>query len=290
MRDAWNRILHRSWAGLVGRPPADLSDDLEALTPFFATGVKVKAIKDRLSQLPPADQETGRLPAEVLMAVDGCALITPEGRILLDVLTTLARVDSNVIDTELQLSALDQSVGLRSRWHRVWLQKQFEGTLSPAPIGAGIFLLINGSIGESNAFLMPKDGQLDREVGDLVLPLLANFSRHLGGRVPETTRGVQKHWAFTQVSRFLSRYVARDGHEDETLMYVRQGQERALLDVLAKRLAKAAPVERRWVAVDEFVADYRSVRGALSLRGLMHEDPTSTRRIVGRLTSPELEL
>lgn len=287
-RDSWSRILIRSWTALMGRGVGNLSHDLELMAPLFATGTKAKALKDRLSALVPADDHTARLPDEVLMTVDGCALITPEGRILLDVLLKLQRIESNVIDTELQISALDASVALRSKWHRTWIRKQFDGPLSAAPLGAAVFLLLNGSTSESRALRMSSDDRRDRELGSIVLPMIAKFSQQLGGRVPDTSSGLQKHWAFTQVSRLLPRYVARERHDADTLMFVRPGQEPALLAELERRLSKTAPLASRVVAINGLVADYREVRGRLVAINQMFEDPTVTRRLVSRLTGPEV--
>lgn len=287
-RDAWSRILIRSWTALMDRGVGELSHDLDLMAPLFATGAKVKALKDRIAVFAPADDHTARLPDEVLMTVDGCALITPEGRILLDVLLKLQRIESNVIDTELQVSALDESVALRSKWHRTWIRKQFDGPLSAAPLGAAVLLLLNGSTGESRALRMSSDDRQDRELGSIVLPMIAKFSQQLGGRVPDTSGGLQKHWAFTQVSRLLPRYVARERRDAETLMFVRPGQEPALLAELERRLSKTATLESRFVAINGLVADYREVRGRLVAVEQMFEDPTVTRRLVSRLTAPEV--
>lgn len=279
------RILSGSWLALMGRPPLLLESDLDDLGPLFANGAKAKNLKDRIYSLPEADPETKQSPGEIAIIIDGCALITPEGRILLEVLLDLDRLGQREIDSDRQIAALSTATALRSEWHARWLKKQFEAPISAPALGAALFLLINGCVGERHALRMPSDGERDRELGAVVLPLIAAFSKALGGQAPTTDAGIREHWAFTQVSRLLGRDVAREKTDDGTATFVRVGREKHLLDELAKRLERAADGPRRVNAVAGFVDGYRKARGPLAALGQMHEDPTMTRRITGRLAA-----
>lgn len=280
------RILSRSWIELMGTQPGDLDEDLTVLARVFASGAKARVLKDAVYSLPPARPEDRLLPAETLVQVDGGSLITPEGRILLDVLAGLQRAGRTTIEVSEQVSALQRAVALRAMWQRTWLKKQFEGTLSAPPLGAALFLLVNGSIGPESALVLPAADADDRDLGRIVLPLIAAFSAAVGGRVPETDVGVREHWAFSQVSRILGRDVAREPSSAGTVMYVRPGRQAPFLDEVASRLAKLVDVHRRGVAVTGLVEGYRRIRGELAALGQMHEDPTATRRIVQRITNP----
>jgi hypothetical protein len=55
---------------------------------------------------------------------------------------------------------------------------------------------------------------------------------------------------------------------------------------LASRLERTADAHRRHVAITDFTIGYRQARGSLAALGQMHEDPTTTRRITGRLLAP----
>jgi hypothetical protein len=283
---AWIRLLTKNWLALMGRPLRPLKVDLDDMAPLFANGTSLKNIKNRIYALPEADAETKALPQEVVLIIDGCALITPEGRILLDLLLDLQRAGQHEIDVDRQLFALTTASKLRSEWHSRWLHNQFESSISAPVLGAGLFLLVNGSIGESRALLMPSNNQRDRELGAVVMPLVANFSRTLGGRSPATDEGIRQHWVFTQLSRLLGRDVAREKADDGTATWVRVGREKNLLDELTARLEQTADAARRHTAIVDFIDSYRRARGSLAAFGQMYEDPTATRRIASRLLAP----
>lgn len=123
-------------------------------------------------------------------------------------------------------------------------------------------------------------------LGAVVLPLIADFSKSLGGNAPPTDAGIRQHWVFTQVSRLLGRDVAREKAENGTAIFIRVGREGNLLDELASRLERTADADRRYTAIAGFAAGYRQARGSLAALGQMHEDPTTTRRITNRLLPP----
>lgn len=284
-QQTWIRLLHKNWLALMGRQPHMLEADLDDMAPLFANGASAKSLKSRIYALPNADAETKRLPRQLALVVDDCAVITPEGRILLDVLLELQRTGQHEISVDRQISALSTANTLRSEWHARWLRNQFESSISAPVLGGALFLLINGSIGEPRALLMPSDNQRDRELGAIIMPIVANFSAALGGRSPALDTGIRQHWVFTQLSRLLGRDIAREKNESGTVTWVRSGREINLLNELASRLERAAEDARRQIAIENFIDDYRAARGALAALGQMHEDPTATRRITDRLLS-----
>ena len=279
----WIRVLSRTWFALMGRPPELLEDDLDAMAAVFGTGVRASTVKSRVYKLPPADEEASDLPSEVAVLLDGGALITPEGRILLDVLMQLQRTGAHEIDTATQLRALATASSLRVQWQTTWMQKQFTSSISPAVLGAATFLLLNGSIGPDRALLLGQDKSFDTRLGTIVQPLVAGFSEALGREQPTQTPGLRGHWAFSQVSRLMGRDVARDSAAEGALMYVRPGRQEHLTREVASRLDRLQDPARVHVAVLDFVEEYRRRRGALAALGQMHEDPTFTRRMTETL-------
>jgi len=279
----WIRMLSRTWSALMGRPPELLGDDLEAMGAVFGTGVSARTLKARVYQLPPADKEISQLPGEVVVLLDGCALITPEGRILLDALLQLQRTGAQEIDAAMQVRALTSANSLRVRWQATWMHKQFTSSISPAVLGAAIFLLLNGSVGPERALLLAKDKAVDDRLGTIVQPLVAGFSEALGRDQPAQTPGLRGHWAFSQVSRLMGRDVARDATDEGALMYVRPGRQDHLIHEVASRLDRLQDPPRIHVAVLDFVEEYHRRRGALAALGQMHEDPTFTRRMTETL-------
>lgn len=281
----WIHLLSRNWVALMGRPTELLEDDLRAMAAVFGTGVSAGTLKDRVYKLPPADDETSRLPGDVAVLLDGGSLITPEGRILLDVLLQLQRTGAQHIDAATQLRALTTAASLRVQWQTTWMHKQFNSSVSPAVLGAAMFTLINGSVGPERALMLAKDKSFDTRLGAIVQPLVAGFSEALGGKQPTPTPGLRGHWAFSQVSRLMGRDVARDTVADGALMYVRPGRRDHLTGEVASRLQRFQDPPRVHVAVMDFVEDYRRQRGALAALNQMHEDPTFTRRMTEILLS-----
>lgn len=285
-RDEWIATISRDWTRQMGRPPQSLAVDLQALKPLFGAGASPKAVRRRVHLLPPADLDSQHLPAPIGLAVDGCTLITPEGRVFLDVLGDMRSTGSTEIGPAQQIHALELASALRAQWHTEWLRKQFEGSLSASVLGAALFLLVNGSVGAERALRLPGDEGADHELGNVVLPLIERFSEDLGGREIDISTGIRQHWAFSQLSRLLSRHVDRQPAKPDTIIFIRPGSAPALLDELARRLERTADPHRRRRSVLAFVDGYRSARGMLAALDQMHEDPTLTRRIVARLSDP----
>lgn len=279
----WIHLLSRMWLALMGRPPEHLADDLNSMAAVFGTGVSARTLKARVYELPPADEEATELPAEVAVLLDGGMLITPEGRILLDMLMQLQRTGAHEIDTAMQLRALSTTTSLRVEWQTTWMRRQFTSSISPAVLGAAMFLLVNGAVGTERALLLAKDKSFDTRLGMVVQPLVAGFSEALGREQPTETPGLRGHWAFSQVSRLMGRDVARETTDEGALMYVRPGREDHLTRQLAARLERLQDAPRVHVAVLDFVEAYRRRRGALAALGQMHEDPTFTRRMTETL-------
>lgn len=283
----WALLLTRHWASLMGRPPADLVGDLQALAPLFASGGSAKGVKERVHELAQVEASAEDLPRSLVLVIDGSSLITPEGRILLELLMELQRSGRRELTIEQQCWAWANSSRVRSEWHLRWLQKQFQSTVSAPVLGAALFLLINGSVGRERALLMPSDNVRDRELGHVVMPLIVEFSVALGGKAPDIDVGLRQHWVFTQVTRLLGRDVAREKTVEGSVLWVRPERRSHLLEDLERRLQRIADPSRRYTAVFGFADGYRAIRGRLAALGQMFEDPTSTRRTIKQLLAAD---
>ena len=282
----WINSLASAWRELTAREAGDLESDLRDLEPLFGPKSRIRTIRERVYDLTPRSPNADPPPRQALMPIAGGLLITPAGRTLLHVLTEHRESGRPVIEPADYIGAIQALIDARAAWHQKWLSDQFETTLSPPPLAAALLLLINGSIGEDRALRLPADEEADKALAGVVIPLLARFAEALGSKRTLETSTLRSHWAFSQVSRVLGRDVARMPSDEATLMYVKPGRPAHLLDELEHRLAKVADAHRRTEALDQFVNDYRAIRGQLALRGLMHEDPTATQRIVARLSDP----
>lgn len=284
-RDRWTHQLEVLWRALAGAAPGALSEDLPTLLKYFGTGVKIRALRDVTEQLPDF-AAFADLPVETVLQADGAAVITPEGRILLDLLLECRRSDVGSLTQEQRMDATETARLFRSQSHRTWLEKQFDPKLSPTALGAAMYLLVNRSIGVEAALLLPRDDDMSREIADAVLPSIRAFNDALHGR-PVADDGIREHWAFSQVSRFLTRYVRREVPKGaDGSIYIRAGKEKALLDYLAAYLEDSDQTARAF-AVGEFIETYRETRGKLSTWGLDHDDPAWTRKVGRTLVGAE---
>lgn len=283
--EQWITDLEETWLAFSRTSPSDVRSDLQRMSRVFGAGTSARALRRHVGDLGRVDARVLRLPERVALPIGDRALITPEGRILLDVLLQLRRAGGEVVDQDAVVDALDLATRTRAEWYRDWMVKQLDGTLSPPALGAAVFLLVNGSVGREAALEMPDAEAADLALGAVALPMIGLFSERLGGDAPASDTGIRSHWAFTQVSRFLSRRVARETTAKGTALYVKDGHEQDLLADLRRRLAKYK-AHQVGAAVDALVGAYRANRGKLVAAGVSHEEPVHTRRVVAALSPP----
>jgi hypothetical protein len=280
----WIRQLEKCWIAFAQRATGDLTSDLEQLRPLYGTGANAQSLRGTMSELAPHCDPDPALPADLALTFEDRALITPEGRVLLEILQSLQRSGDNVITEVQALWAYNTALTTRCGWGRDWADKQLRGNMSPPVLGAACFLLINGSVGADHALLLPEDDHDDRELGRLVLPLVARFSEALGGTPPPLDSGLRSHWIFTQVSRLLPLDVRRDKGPGGTHLFIRSDRETSLLSNLRMRLAKFDPLSAD-AALSGLIAGYRAVRGSFIALNQSHEDPRHTQTVQRALST-----
>jgi len=277
----WIRALENCWANYTtGCAPSALTADLERMREVFGHGASGKKLRDTVARLIPSEEDV-ELPAGVALPIEGTWLITPEGRILLDALYRLRRSGESVLDPSTQNRALATATQTRSDWYQAWATNQLSGTISASAIGAAVLILINGSTDYPSAFLLPNDEAARPQLRGTLLNMIGGFSVALGGERPATAP-LRNHWAFTQVSRLLSRDIARQSDPDGARLYIRDGREEHLLKDLRDRLAKYPAIQAH-DAVNGITDKYRENRGAFAAFGIMHERPTHTRHVLDSL-------
>lgn len=283
----WISVLELCWVDFAGgHRPAALAADLALLRPIFghgAPGGKLRAAFGNLRE-PGARIE---LPADVALSSEGLDLITPEGRILLDVLHRLRRRGEFVIDAEMQTRALALAVETRTGWYESWAHKQLTGSLSLPPIAAAILILINGSATPTSGFYLPDDETAAADYETAVIDLLGNFSEALGGQRPAQSP-LRNHWAFTQATRVLSRDLERTAQRGGARVHLRENRERHLLADLHSRLAKY-PRAQVQDAVRALVDQYGRHRGLFTAVGGSNERASHTRAVVETLLHGEAD-
>lgn len=276
----WIAALEDCWRSFAAANTGALSTDLARLKRIYGHGSTAALLRSAFAELP--DRALGiDLPSELALQSDGLRLITPEGRILLDVLRRLRRQDTFVIDAEAQIGALTIAFETRNEWYESWANKQLAGSLSPPPIAAAILVLVNGSASPATGLYLPDDDTDAGEYETAVIALLGDFSESLGGSRP-TPGPLRSHWAFSQATRLLSRDLARISDGDGARVYVREGREEHLLENLRGRLRKY-PFAQSADAVRALVARYGALRGLFAAVSGSHERAAHTRSVIAAL-------
>jgi hypothetical protein len=270
----WIAVLEESWVSLAGAGPGPLGADLRSLQSIFGQGASARALRASLRESSGLADALG-LPEGALLRVGDQEVITPEGRILLDCLHQLRRSSSRVLTDSQVANALSMAIEVRSTWYREWALRQVSSNASPPVLGAAVFLLVNGSVGIDRALLLPNSESADRALGDVILPIISDFSEHLGGRRPTAGTGVRSHWVFTQLTRIFYRDIARSSTDAGTTVFVERDREERLIDDLRHRLDRqdAQSVAR---ALESILQAYRTRRGRLISLGVAHEEPSHT--------------
>lgn len=278
---AWIEALEQRWLDFsAGVNPSELSSDLSKLRPIFGHGAVGSRLRTAFSQL--HEHASGvDLPSEVILTSGGLDLITPEGRILLDVLYRLRTRGQFVIDVDMQARSLALAVETRADWFEHWALKQVAGSLSLPPIAAALLILINGSTAPALGFYLPDDEAVSPDYEATVIQLIGDFSEMLGGRRP-ATGPLRNHWAFTQATRVLSRDLQRVPSQEGARVQVREGRESHLLDDLRGRLARQPPAKLRR-AVLALVEQYGRHRGLFASIGGSNERSSHTKWVVESL-------
>ena len=278
----WIAALESLWESFAKTSSATVNKDLVLLGRAFNTGIAPKALRPLVAGIGEQDFDAGFLPSEVCLDLDGTFLITPEGRVLLEVLKMLQVRGKWVISPEEQMEAMGLALQYRASSQRDWMERQFGGPISVPAVAAAIFILTNGSIGVEKAFLIPREPHADRDLAAMVSPCIEAFCAEFQVKSPDLSTGLRSSYAFTQLSRRLSKYVSRSKTDSGALIYVRPDLEDELVNDLARRLSDRdqVKVER---ALDSFVAAYEVVRGSLLNVEQSYETASHTRRTIRAL-------
>ncbi|MFQ1000494.1 hypothetical protein [Modestobacter sp. SSW1-42] len=281
----WIEALEGRWSDFAeGARPGDLHRDLAMLRSVFGHGAAGNRLRTTFGKLTEATA-TLELPSEVVLTSDELELITPEGRILLDVLYRLRSQEDYVIDVETRVRSLGLAVETRASWYEMWASKQLAGSLSLSPIAAALLVLINGSIAPADGFYLPDEDVVSPDYEATVLELIGNFSEALGGTRP-TSGALRNHWVFTQATRVLSRDLHRLPTQQGARVQVREGREIHLLADIQHRLARY-PRSNLQSALLQLVDQYGRYRGLFASVGGSHERSSHTRWIVDSLMKTE---
>jgi hypothetical protein len=276
-------FLSSAWQLQFGSRPADLDADLAALRRWFRPELTGKIVRAQLAELPrlALERPTG-LPDAALIELPGArGLVTPEGRLLLD----LVSGPSETISEEDLLGAharLSEFYGAAYRERLLAIADG--GDLRPNTIGFVLFLILNGSIGPEQAFRIPDESEQETQLAAAVFNVLDAFAEGLGASplaAGQRSR-LRSNWVLTESSAQLPLFVSHQG--DRYWLFEDTAPEVAvhLGGLLAARRdpPPAAAFEATLAASAEA---YRDVRPTLAAMSLAHDRPNRTSSELNRL-------
>lgn len=273
--DALRDLLTRAFIAQHHRPPGDVETDLAAmrsLRPGASANSLRRVVADANALGPPRPA----VPDQLLIAVtETRALLTAEGRVVLDVLERAEDGDPVVIGRADLLGAYGRVADFYGAPHRTWMTQQARGgDLRPHVFAVAVLLLLNGSVGEKRA-LRAEGNEDDAELSLRLAPVLDAFARGIGGKevlsAAEAQKGLRSAWPFTEAGRQLTGQVLRrdgglwvDAREEDALV-------RRLGALLAARTRPRLDGERLDAAFTATVDAYSKARPALASRRLAFE-------------------
>ena len=272
--------LTRAWLGLFSRVPGGLNSDLELLKSYFHPIAQGARLRRLIANVPEVDNGLGPLPQLLLFQIgERRGLVTPEGRIALEVLKRELGNDGDVV---IDLTEIAWANRVVADLYRSWTRERLRDVASPdAPlqvpvVGFALTMLVNGSVGREHALPIPRSDLQEEQLSRVIGPIVDAFVdaiRRQNRREPFRLRG---GWIVTETTRHLFGAIDRDGD----LLWVREDADERLPRELAAALAKRK--YNRQIcesALDALLGAYRAARPELASFGLSHERPSRTNRI-----------
>lgn len=283
-REELVEFLQRAWLNQTGMPPGDLNNDLDLLRRWFRPDLSGAGARQALQGLSKIGPSPDGISESVFLRLPGNrGLVTPEGRLLLDLLGS----GTQTIDDRSLLHAEATLNDFYGQTYRDRLQGVLKGgDVRPHTFAFVLFLLLNGSIGEERAFRIPGDQHAEAGLAATVAEILDAFVIRTGGQElsPKQRERLKSNWVLTEASAQLPQFVnhSRSGY------WLRSTEMDELPESLALVLAsRRDPPSHDDVAeaLDATYEAYRTGRPRLAALGLAHDDPNRSQAVMRRLLS-----
>ncbi len=297
--EALTTLLRSAWTMTMGKPPADLEDDLEESRRWFdpvAQGQRLRRDLALLPEFPEGLDDPG--PPLSFSLGPRRWLVTPEGRSVLDLLEHLPKDPSGHVLGYEQLAPYERRLALLyRRWSRHRLRSVvglLAGTTKPLQVpaaGVVIALLVNRCTSDQRALTRFSSGSVRDVVDRAFFSPVQAFADILA---PSKRRGradarLVSGWMLYEARRRLGEGLvvvdARGGKDGK--VWMRPEAVAEIIDVVTRDLARGhrarATVEHFASAYDALVTELRHQLPALAGFGLVHERPPETTRLRERL-------
>jgi hypothetical protein len=276
---------------VAGRPTSDLGRDLSLLVErYFDPVAQGGRLRRELDKVRAVAEEAPYLSELLLIPTgDGHRLITPEGRVVLELLrTALLREGEDVIlpddarwSLEHQLLDLYRKISRHRLASVLSLRAGDAAPLLPPAVATILLLLLNRSTSPGRAITRPAEAAARQHLDEaLASPVLAFANALAPGKRKLEHISLYSGYPLTEARRRLSAQLSTD----PARLYVRANSEDEVLRCDERELAKRRlPETRVTEAYDRMVDAYRESASALAAFGIGYERPADTRRLRERL-------
>lgn len=286
--------LHLLWRQTFSRDIGELPRDLEDMRVIFDPVASGRRLRERLLALPPTQtpNQTILIPAPCIVRVDDQhALITPEGRIAIELLGKALRDPADPVRIDLVLAA--DMLGELLVQYRTWGRHRLESVLRllsggkalqiPA-IGGVLTLLVNRSDKPERAIERVPEGPARDSIDAAFRAPASAFANVVA---PSDRRAADKErlisgWTLHEVNRRLPGALTI---QDEQI-YVTPDRKSDLVRFVASELARPRRHADESTVTTGFTAlvdAYRSKADVLAGFGMAHERPSDTRTLQAEL-------
>jgi hypothetical protein len=282
--------IEAAWAAQHGGAyPVDLASDLKVLAAFFDPLAREATLRRRLDELPESLTE---LPDALALDVGaGRRIVTPEGRVVLELLRELLR-DLSSTTVAIETSHLAAAEATLADFYRGLARRRLDkvralaaGEAAPMlPVAAGVvlLLLINRSTSKERALAQSAGDADQRAVIDSAFaPALRAFAETLTGEPfqgRDATGGglsLYQGYAFTEARRRLGSRLRLE----EQRLWIPEEDEHEVLAFVARDLKRRGGPDRALAAFDALVENYRATLPRVANLQFAHERPAHTTRI-----------
>lgn len=286
--------ITRLWIVQTGRSPGSLRDDLELLKRWFDPVASGERLRREVGRAP--RREIAQIQPPLIYPInDEAVLVTPEGRVALDLLEAaianpLGSTRRLLIDPELAARLMGELLVLYTGWCRqrldgvVGLLTEETATLRPGAAGLLIVLLINRNTSAERAVPRPRNDTARRAIEYAIGTPAMAWTQEFTGRAPSGAAvDLYRGWAIGELARRLgpALHLGFDGPGifiDESAVETAVGRLVADLERRPSNVRERVPAS--WAALLE---SYRQQRPVLASLGVAFELPSVTRALGDRL-------
>ncbi len=272
--------LNRAWFDLFARVPGGLNADLQLLKRYFHPIAQGARLRKLIAGVPETAKERVPLPDLLFFRIDPQrGLITPEGRIVLDILKPLLASGGPVLMDITDIAWANRVV---ADLYRSWTRERLRGVASTQvslqlPVVAFVLtLLVNGSVGRDFALPIPRSEAQDEQLSHVLGPIVDAFVDRLRPQKRREPFRLRGGWIVTESTRRLFGVIARESDS----LWIREGADAQLPHDLARTLSSRKYNPSDCVAaLDALIVAYQGSRVDLASFGLSHERPSRTKRV-----------